>query len=91
MSDKMLSKIEMTLVFSKVLLLLYIRVLQHAQQSTEKEKEESEYANNKARCKAVLLFGFADFCLMFVVNNQRFVRFSNLIKPLNIKGNMRKF
>jgi len=54
----------MTSIFSIVLLVLYTRVLQHAQQGTEKEKEQSEYANNKARYKAVLLFGFADFCLM---------------------------
>ena len=57
----------MTSVFSEVLLALYTRLLQHAQQSTEKEKEQSEYANNKA----VLLLGVADFCLMFVVNNRR--------------------
>jgi len=34
----------------------------------EKEKEQSEYANNKACCKAVLLF---KFCLMFIVNNHK--------------------
>ena len=34
-----------------------------------KTKKESKYANNKARYKAVMEFGFADFCLMFVVNN----------------------
>jgi len=59
----------MTSVFSEVLLALYTRLLQHAQQSTEREKEQSEYARNKAFCKAVLLLGAADFCLMFVVNN----------------------
>jgi len=51
----------MTSVFSEVLLALYTRMLQHAQRSTEKEKRQSEYANNKACCKAVLLFGVADF------------------------------
>ena len=61
----------MTSVFNTVPLVLYTRVLQHAQQSTEKEKEQSEYANNKAHSKAVLLFGFADFYLMYVVNNHR--------------------
>jgi len=60
-----------TSAFSEVPLALYVRVLQHAQQSTKKEKELSEYANNKACCKAVLLLGVADFCLMFVVNNRR--------------------
>jgi len=73
-------------------------VLQHAQQSTEKEKEQSEYTNSKAHSKAVLLFGFADFCLIYVVNNHRllttppqvFIGFSNLIKPQNIKGNYAK-
>ena len=61
----------MASVFSTVPLVLYTRVLQHAQQSTEKEKEQSEYVNNKAFCKAVLLFGFADFCLMHAVNNHK--------------------
>ena len=61
----------MTSAFRELLLVLYTRVLQHAQQSTEKEKEQGEYANNKACCKAVLLLGFTDFCLMFVVNNHR--------------------
>ena len=62
----------MTLVFSEVPLALYTRVLQHAQRSTctEKEKEQSEYPNNKACCKVVLLFGVADFCLMFVIYYQ---------------------
>ena len=54
-----------------MLLSLYTRVLQYAQQSTEKEKEQSEYARNKACTRAVLLFGFADFCLMYVVNKHR--------------------
>jgi len=61
----------MASVFSEVPLALYTRVLQHAQLSTEKEKEQGEYANNKAFCKAVMLLGVADFCLMFVVNNHR--------------------
>ena len=61
----------MTSIFSVVVLLLYTRVFQHAQRSTEKEKEQSEYANNKAHNKAVLLFGFDEFCLMHVVNNHR--------------------
>ena len=61
----------MTSVFSEVLLALYTRLLQHAQRSTEMEKEQSEYASNKAFCKAVLLLGVADFYLMFVVNNRR--------------------
>ena len=61
----------MTSVFIEVLLALYTRALQHGQQSTEKEKEQNEYTNNEACCKVVLLFGFADFCLMFVVNNHR--------------------
>ena len=61
----------MTSVFSEVPLALYVRVLQHAQRSTKKEKEQSEYANHKACCKAVLLLGVADFCLMFGVNNRR--------------------
>ena len=61
----------MTSVFSEVPLALYTRLLQHAQRSTEKEKEQSEYASNKAFCKAVLLLGVADFCLMFVVNNRK--------------------
>ena len=61
----------MTLVFSEVPLVLYARVLQHAQRSVKKEKEQSEYASNKACCKAVLLLGVADFCLMFVANNRR--------------------
>ena len=65
------SNIEITSVFSIVLLVLYIRVFQHAQRSTEKEKEQSEYANNKDHSKTVLLYGFADFCLMHVVNNHR--------------------
>ena len=43
----------MNLNFSIVPLLLCTRVLQHAQQSTEKEKEQSEYAKNKAHYKAV--------------------------------------
>ena len=43
---------------------------QHTQQSTEKEKEKSEYANNKAS-KAILFFGLADFYLMHVVKNHR--------------------
>ena len=30
-----------------------------------------EYVNNKACNKAVLLFGFADFCLMYIVNKHR--------------------
>ena len=30
--------------------------------ATEKEKEQSEYANNKACSKAFLKFGFAYFC-----------------------------
>ena len=59
----------MTSIFSIVLLVLYARLLQHAQLSTEQEKEQSEYANNKARNKAVLLFGFANFCLVHVINN----------------------
>ena len=46
-------------------------LLLHAQRSTEKEKEQSEYASNKVFCNAVLLLGIADFCLMFVVNNHR--------------------
>ena len=60
--------------FSILPLVLYTKVLQHTQQSTkstEKEKEQSEYANNKARSKAALVFGFADFCLMHVMNNHR--------------------
>ena len=61
----------MTSVFSEALLALYTRLLQHAQLSTEKEKEQSEYACNKAFCKAVLLLGVAGFCSMFVVNNRR--------------------
>ena len=47
----------MTSIFSEVLLALYTRLLQHAQQSTEKEKEQSEYASNKAFCKAVFFIG----------------------------------
>ena len=43
----------MTSVFSEVPLALFTRVLQHAQQSKEKEKVQSEYANNKACCKAL--------------------------------------
>ena len=39
--------------------------------ATQKENEQSEYANNRACCKAVLLFGVVDFCLKFVVNNHR--------------------
>jgi len=61
----------MTSVFSELPLALYTRLLQHTQPSTKKEKEQSEYASNKAFCKAVLLLGVADFCLMFVVNNRR--------------------
>ena len=67
----------MTSVFSAVPLVLYTRVLQHAQQSIEKEKEQSEHANNKAHSKAVLLFGFADFCLVYVVNIHRLPLVSN--------------
>jgi len=41
---------------------------------TQKEtKEQSEYANIQDCYKAVLLFGIADFCLMFLVNNRRLV------------------
>ena len=61
--------IEMTSSFSRMPLLLYTRVLQHAQQSTKKEKQQVN--NNNAGNKAVLLLGFADFCLMFVVINHR--------------------
>ena len=61
----------MTLVFNEVPLALYARLLLHAQRSTEKEKEQSEYASNKVFCKAVLLLGLADFSLMVVVNNRR--------------------
>ena len=76
----------MTSVFSEVPLALYIRLLQHAQRSTKKEKEQSEYANNKACCKAVLLLGVANFCLMFVVNNQPHHRFlSDLVTSLSLK------
>jgi len=57
----------MTSIFSTVLLALYTSVLQHAQQSTQNGKEQCECANNKVCNKAVLLFGFADFCLMYVV------------------------
>ena len=57
----------MTSVFIEVLLALYTKALQHAQPSTEKEKEQSEYTNNEAGCKAVLLFGFADCRLLFDV------------------------
>ena len=46
----------------------------------------SSYVNNKGRNEAVLLFGLADFCFMYLVNNHR--RFSNPIKPQNIKGIM---
>ena len=67
----------MTSIFSIVLLVLYARLLQHAQLSTEQEKEQSEYAinkaRNKARNKAVLLFGFTSFCLVHVINNNRLV------------------
>ena len=59
----------MTSIFSIVLLVLYARLLQHAQLSTEQEKEQSEYANNKARNKAVLLFGFCQ--LLFDVCNKQ--------------------
>ena len=61
----------MTSVFSEMPLTLYARLLLHAQRSTEKEKEQSEYASNKVFCNAVLFLGVADFCLMFVVNNRR--------------------
>ena len=55
----------MTSIFSILLLMLCTRVLQHAQQSTENGKKQCECANNKARNKAVLFFGFTDFCLMY--------------------------
>ena len=74
----------MTSVFSEVPLALYTRLFQHAQQSTKKEKEQSEYSNNKAL--AVLLLGVANFCLMLVVNNRRLSNpTTNLIKPQNIE------
>ena len=62
--------IKMTSDFSKVLLALYTRVLQNAQQSTGKKKQSE---HNEARSKAVLLFGFTNFCLMFVENNHRLI------------------
>ena len=34
-------------------------------------KKQSEHANNKACKKVVLLFGFADFCLMYAANNHK--------------------
>ena len=49
----------------------------------EKEKEQGDYANNKACCKAALLLGFANFCLMFVVNNHRFL--SDLVTSSSLK------
>ena len=61
----------MTSVFNEVPLALYGRLLLHAQRSTEKEKEQSEYASNKVFCNTVLLLGVANFCLMFAVNNCR--------------------
>ena len=61
----------MTSVFNEVPLALYARLLLHAQRSTEKEKEQSEYTSNKVLFNAVLLLDVADFCLMFVVNNRR--------------------
>ena len=79
MSFKMLVNIEVTSVFSEVPLALYARVLQHAQQTAKKEKEQSKYANNKACCKAVLLLGITDFCLMFVVNNRSLLTSSTAV------------
>ena len=90
----------MTSDFSEVPLALHTRLLQHDKRSTEMEKEQSEYASNKAFCKAVLLLGIANFCLMFIVNNHRlltrnsttgFIGFSNLISLKTSKEIMQKF
>jgi len=51
-------------------LLLYQSASAHPEKY-RKGKEQSEYANNMAHNEPVLLFGFANLCLMHVVNNRR--------------------
>ena len=83
-SDKILVNmciIEMTTVFSTVPLILYSRVLQHPQRSTENGKEQSEYANSKAQNKAIFCIWLCQLLDACSKQPQVFIRFSSPIKP----------